>query len=132
QVLPRFSGCVEDAALRGWGDPAFSDPGLFQLLEPGREHVRGDARQVVEQVRVPARASQQLSHDQQGPSLAHEFQGAGQAAVLPVVSTRHTPTVASLSNNYLLFTKMSTCKNEVRYLQCRHDQSDPAGAASHA
>src|ERR1700754_3770945 len=107
---------VEDAALRRRSDPALDDARLFEFFEPGGEHVRGDARQSVQQVGVAARPHCEIANDQHCPPLAHQLQGAGKATVLAEVTTLHSSNIASFYIRLEEHQKKLTCNNEVCWL----------------
>ena len=58
------------------------DSGAYQAVEAGFEDVRGDAEALLEVVVASRAGEQRVAHDQQAPSLAHQFERAGSRAHL--------------------------------------------------
>ena len=62
---------------------------LFHFLETGREQIRADSRQAVNQVSEALRPPDKLSNYQKGPTLPHNIECTGNCAVLMISPLGH-------------------------------------------
>ena len=79
--LPVFGTVAEAKAATGanatsvYVPPAFAADAMIEtskLPKPCGQQVRSDAREIVQQLLIPARSAQQFADNQQSPTLSHE------------------------------------------------------------
>src|SRR6266508_2977412 len=78
---------------------AAHDANLLELLQPGGQNIGRNAWQTLAQLGEALGPEDQVANDQQRPALAHELEGAGEAAELVIAPTGHaTNTIPRLTS----------------------------------